>query len=337
MILPDVANGWIWLGFTIFIIIALSMDTFLLSKKHAHMHDSMRVALSWSLLWILCALVFNVLLWAYLYYTTNSYIADEVALDFLTGYLIEKTLSVDNLFAFYLIFDQFRIPAAYQHRIFSYGIWSAIVFRLLLILVGTWLVAHFHWLLYVMGVFLLLTGIKMFFVANKKNDLYASRTYQWLKRWLRVTDELDGQNFFVRKFPPDTDVQKEGKKVTIKKPLLYATPLFIVLIFIEISDLIFAFDSIPAIFAITTDPFIVWTSNIFAILGLRALYFLLSGMVARFHLLKYGIALVLIFVGLKMVIAPWVSISVELSLGMIALILILFTWLSLKIPPKGSS
>jgi tellurite resistance protein TerC len=221
-----------------------------------------------------------------------------------------------------MIFNQFRIPPAYQHRIFSYGIWSAIIFRLILILLGSWLVTRFHWLIYIMGIFLLLTGIKMFFASKEKNDLYSSWLYQAIKRWFRITDKFDGQKFFVRK-PSHAGV-----------PVLYATPLFIALIFIEFSDLVFAFDSIPAIFAITRDPFIVWTSNIFAILGLRALYFLLSGMVTRFHLLKYGIALILVFVGLKMISEPWVHVSVEFSLGVIFIILLSFTVLSIKIKQR---
>ncbi len=361
------ANAWIWFGFSIFIIIALSVDTFLFSKKHARVHESFRMALSWSLIWVLCALIFNGLLWIYLYYTANLHVADEIALDFLTGYLIEITLSIDNLFAFYLIFEQLQIQNANQQRIFSYGIWSAIILRLLLILFGTWLVIHFHWILYLMGVFLMLTGVKMMFVSHKKNDLKTSRLFKWLKRCIRITDEFHGQRFFIRKVEiPAEGVQGEASlrgaffatkqsrndthtldcfvaknaprnDGTIRKDYLYATPLFIALIFIEACDLIFAFDSIPAIFAITTDPFIVWASNIFAIIGLRAMYFLLSGMIVRFHLLKYGVALILVFVGLKMVIAPWTGISVGLSLGIISGILLLFTGLSMVIRPNKAT
>lgn len=331
---PDIASIWIWLSFSVFIIIALGSDTFLLSKKHIHIHDSMQVALIWSLVWISSAFIFNFLLWLYLYHAYNPLIANKVALDFLTGYLIEKSLSIDNLFAFYLIFDQFRIPSAYQHRVFSYGIWSAIVFRLILILLGSWLISHFHWLLYLMGGFLFLTGIKMFFASSQTHDLLASRLFNWLKKQIRMTDEFDGQRFFIKKYLPVSTNNTQSTNL-LPKPIYYATPLFIALIFIEISDLIFAFDSIPAIFAITTDPFIVWSSNIFAILGLRALYFLLAGMVARFHLLKYAIALILIFVGFKMLVEPWITISVGFSLSIISLILILFTWLSLKINSRS--
>ncbi len=310
----DIGNVWVWAGFAVFLVIALSVDTFIMGKENLSPHKSMRIALAWSLFWIACALVFNVILYFYLYVVDNSYIAKEVSIDFFTGYLIEKSLSVDNLFAFYLIFNQFKIPVQYQHRVFSYGIWSAIFMRLGLILVGTWLIVNFHWLLYVMGVVLLLTGIKMIIVAarhTKEEDLHDSWTYKVLARFLRVTTEFQGHNFFLR-----------------KNQLLYATPLFAALIFVEISDVIFALDSIPAIFAITTDPFIVWSSNIFAILGLRAMYFLLAGMIHRFSLLKYGIALILVFVGAKMIASIWIAIPVEISLAVIAGLLTLFCLLS---------
>ena len=200
---------------------------------------------------------------------------------------------------------------------FSYGIWSAIFLRLLLILFGTWLVSEFHWTLYLMGAFLLLTGIRMIVIGGKDENFADRKMIKWMKRWFRITPELHGNQFFVS-----------------INGLLYVTPLLIGLIFIEISDLIFAFDSIPAIFAITTDPFIVWSSNIFAILGLRALYFLLAGMIMRFHLLKYGIALILIFVGSKMLLAPWFHLSTLTSLSIIVGILLLFISLSLSAERK---
>jgi tellurite resistance protein TerC len=183
--------------------------------------------------------------------------------------------------------------------------------RLLLILAGSWLIIHFHWLLYVMGVFLLLTGIKMLYSSHEEKNLRESMTFRFLQRFFRITNEFHDQHFFVR-----------------ENLLLCATPLFVALIFIEISDLIFALDSIPAIFAITTDPFIVWSSNIFAILGLRAMYFLLAGMISRFSLLKYGIALILVFVGAKMIVAPWIVIPVEWSLLVILGILVVFCGLN---------
>lgn len=307
----DIANGWVWFGFTVFLVFALSVDTFILDKKHARPHESMRAALIWSAIWISTALIFNALLWFYLYETQSTVIANTKSLEFFTGYLIEKTLSLDNLFVFYVIFAHLRIPNELQQRVFSYGIWSAIVLRLGIILIGTWLITHFHWILYVMGAFLLLTGIRMLVAKEKEKDLADSLVIAGIKRVFRVTHELDGNKFFIK-----------------KNALYYATPLFVALIFIEISDIVFAVDSIPAIFAITQDPFIVWSSNIFAILGLRAMYFLLSRVIARFHLLKYGIALILVFVGFKMVVAPWFEISSIYSLFTIASILLFFTWLS---------
>jgi len=296
-------SPWIWVGFTIFLIIALTVDTWLVTRAKKPSPNLIRAAIKWTLFWISAALVFNVIVWFYLGHTK--------ALEFFTGYLIEKSLSVDNLFVFYMVFKQFRIPQEYQHRIFSYGIWGAVIMRLLVILAGTALVQNFHWLLYVMGVFLLLTGVKIFFSKDEEKDLADTLAIKIFKKFMRVTSEFDGHHFVIR---------KEG--------LLYATPLLVALFFIESSDLIFALDSIPAIFAITTDPFIVWTSNIFAILGLRALYFLLSGMITKFRLLKYGIALILIFVGVKMVIEPWVHVPVIVSLSVIISILVSFAALS---------
>ncbi|OGT55939.1 MAG: hypothetical protein A3F43_02740 [Gammaproteobacteria bacterium RIFCSPHIGHO2_12_FULL_42_10] len=299
---------WAWIGFSFFLIIMLAIDGHVVNRSKYSAHRSMRHALLWTLVWVAMALLFNFIFWRYLLATTSAKFANEQALNFLTGYIIEKSLSIDNLFVFYMVFHQLRIPLAYQQRVFSYGIWSAVVLRLLLILMGSWLVAHFHWALSVMGVFLFATGIKTLLVHEDERDLSLSKFSHWTKKFFRATHEFHGKRFFIK-----------------KNKLLYVTPLFIALIFIEFSDIVFALDSIPAIFAITTDPFIVWTSNIFAILGLRALYFLLAGMIKRFDVLKYAIALILIFVGLKMLIMPWVAISVGVSLCIIASILLLFT------------
>lgn len=311
--MTGIANAWVWAGFSIFLITALSIDTMLVKKKGARIAKSMRTALMWTLLWISLALFFNAILWISLYLERGSAIANEKALAFLTGYIIEKSLSVDNLFVFYMIFHQFHIPPAYQQRVFSYGIWGAIIMRLLLILIGSWLIIHFHWILYLMGGFLLLTGLKMFWMDdnNDASKLITNKLILFLKPHLRITHELQDQQFFIRK---DT--------------VLYATPLFLTLIFIEIADLIFALDSIPAIFAITTDPFIIWTSNIFAILGLRAMYFLLIGVVDKFYLFKYAIALILVYVGIKMIMAIWYPIPVGVSLLIIVSILIIFSMIS---------
>ena len=305
-------NIWLWIGFSLFIILALSFDTFLSDKNIIKPSQSIRAAIYWSLFWICLSLLFNAVLWICVYSKYGMALANKKGLDFLTGYLIEKTLAFDNLFAFYIIFKQFKIPVQYQQRVFSYGIWSAIILRLIFILVGVWLIEQFHWVLYLMGAFLLFTGIKMFFAHEKEKDFTDTVVLRTLRRFLRITRELHEEHFFIR-----------------LNHLIYVTPLFIALVFIEISDVIFALDSIPAIFAITTDPFIVWSSNIFAILGLRALYFLLAGLANEFRLIKYGVALILVFVGCKMLVERWVHISGVVSLIIVAVILFIFTLLSI--------
>ncbi len=309
-LLGHTVSPLVWVGFILFVIFALSIDTFFLNERY-HPQHSLKMALFWSVLWVCCALVFNLILWRYCYVTQGLAAANKIALDFFTGYLLEKSLSVDNLFAFYMIFTQLRIPFSHQHRVFSYGIWGAIIMRLFFILTLGFLVVKYHWIIYVMGVFLVITGTHMLLtIEQEERNLSDSRIMFFLKRVLRVTD-LHGQAFVVR-----------------IKGLYYITPLFIALIFVELSDLIFAIDSIPAIFAITTDPFIVWSSNIFAILGLRALYFLVVGMVTRLHLLKYGLALILVYIGLKMSLSYWIKIPVGISLLIIVTILSLFIGLS---------
>ena len=311
--MSDIHNIGLWIGFSIFLVVALIIDAIVMRNQHARPNESIKAAVLWSLVWIASALIFCVILWLVLLNTAGAVIAHEKALNFLAGYLIEKSLSVDNLFVFFLIFNQLKIPQSLQQRVFSYGIWGAIIFRLLLIISGSYLLHRFHWLLYVMGAFLLFTGIKMFFASEHENDLKEGKLFQFVQKHCRITPEFDQEHFFVK-----------------KNKLWYATPLFMALILIEFSDLVFAFDSIPAIFAVTTDPFIVWSSNIFAILGLRALYFLLAGVVNRLQFLKFGIALILVFVGVKLIISPWILIPVTVSLTIILTVLILFTWVSIR-------
>jgi len=315
--MQGIASVWLWIGFCLFVIFALSVDTFFIDRRKNLRPRSVKASLYWTAAWISCAFIFAAFLWFYLNQTATRALANQKTLEFVTGYLIEESLSIDNLFVFFLIFHQFRIPAVNQRHVFSYGIWSAIVFRLVLILLGTWLVAKVDWVLYIFGAFLLLTGVKIFFFEREEKDLASGFIFRWLKKHIRITDTLHGDSFFIR-----------------QNGLLYATPLLLALIFIEIGDLIFALDSIPAIFAITLDPFIVWTSNIFAILGLRALYFSLAHMVDRFRLLKYGIATILIFVGIKMLIAHWLKIPIIFSLGFIIGILGSFILISLLLPVK---
>lgn len=268
-------------------------------------------ALLWTMFWVILAILFNGLLWVYHYLTANIIVANKQALDFFTGYIIEKSLSLDNLFAFVIIFQQLKIPSTLQPRVLFYGIFGAIFMRLLMIFAGITIISYFHWVLYLMGTFLLITGIRIIIFKEKKfKNIY---TMKFINKFFRVQHELTGNQFFVK-----------------KNGLYYVTPLFIALIFIEISDLIFATDSIPAIFAITQNSFIVWSSNIFAILGLRTLYFYLAHALNDYHLLKYGLASILVYVGTKMLIEPWLSIPTPISLGIIIIILIIFITLSRK-------
>ncbi|MBS1144978.1 MAG: TerC family protein, partial [Proteobacteria bacterium] len=244
-------------------------------------------------------------------------LANQKALEYITGYLIEKSLAIDNVFVWLMLFSFFAIPLELQKRVLVLGVLGAIVMRTIMIFAGVWLITQFHWLLYVFGAFLLFTGIKMWWFADATPDLANNPVINWIRRHMKVTDELHGERFFITK-------EDTGKLVR------YATPLFLVLVLVEFSDLIFAVDSIPAIFAITTDPFIVLTSNIFAILGLRAMYFLLADMADRFSLLKYGLAIVLMFIGVKMLLIDLYKIPVAVSLGVVAAIIATSIVLSLK-------
>jgi tellurite resistance protein TerC len=306
-------SAWMWIGFSVFLIIALSIDTLVIGKYRARSKETWRAALYWTLFWVALSLLFNILLWVFLRQVEEPQIANELALNFLTAYLVEKSLSLDNLFVFYLVFQHFQVPVNLQHRVLTYGIWGAVILRLIFIVMGIWLISMFHWLLYVMGAFLCYTGLKIMFMEEKDQDLADTMIIKYSKKFFRVTHEFSGEQFFVR-----------------KHKLLYATPLFIALIVVELSDLVFAVDSIPAVLSIVRNPFIVWSSNIFAILGLRAMYFLLARMVEQLVLLKYGVALILIFVGVKMLIEHWLVIPSSISLCIIAVVIIVFTLLSLQ-------
>ncbi len=311
MEIESIGSWWMWLGFIVFVLAMLAVDLFLLGGKIAH-KVSFKEALSWSIVWVTLALLFNALLWWYLDGHMGRAFANEKALEFFTGYLIEKSLAVDNIFVFLMIFSYFAVPPEYQRRVLIYGVLGAIVMRAAMILLGAALIIKFHWILYFFGLFLLATGIKMFYFADQKIDLKKNLLLRWMRRHMNIADEYLGEKFFI-----------------IKKGIHYATPMFLVLVLIEFSDLVFAIDSIPAIFAITTDPFIVFTSNIFAILGLRAMYFLLADVAPRFYLLKYGLALVLIFIGLKMLIVDIYKIPVLLALGVVATIITVSVILSI--------
>ncbi len=242
--------------------------------------------------------------WYYLNETAGRAVADTQALAFLTGYLIEKALAVDNVFVWLMLFSYFAVPANLQRRVLIYGVLGAIVLRTIMIFAGSWLVSQFQWLLYLFGAFLLFTGIKMALAKEDDSAIGDKPLVKWLRSRLRMTDSLEGERFFVR-----------------RNGILFATPLVLVLILVELSDVIFAVDSIPAIFAVTTDPFIVLTSNLFAIMGLRAMYFLLANVAERFSMLKYGLSVILVFIGIKMLIIDFFHIPIGVSLGVVAGIL----------------
>jgi tellurite resistance protein TerC len=298
-----IGTPFAWLGFAVFVVLALAVDLGALRRKGPHVVGA-REALLWSAAWVALALVFDAVLWWWLQQRMPLAEANRLATEFLTGYLVEKSLAVDNIFVFLLLFTYFRVPPASQARVLSYGVLGAILLRALLIAVGALLLARFHWILYVFGAFLLLTGLKMFWAAGQQPDLGANPVLRWLQARLPMAPGYAGEAWWVGR----------GKARRY-------TPLFLVLLMVAVTDIVFAVDSIPAIFAITTDPFIVLTSNVFAVLGLRALYFLLAGMAERFHLLSYGLAAVLVFVGGKMLLADVFKLPVLVSLAAVVVLI----------------
>ncbi len=311
-----IGNVWMWLGFGLFVVVALAVDLLVLDQKKGQKVSSKEAAI-WSLIWVSLSFVFAGLLWWYLGQAYDPAFAKLKTTEFLTGYLIEKSLSVDNIFVFLMIFTFFAVPEELQRRALVIGVILAIVLRIVMILLGAWLVAQFHWVLYIFGAFLLFTGVKMLIFADAEPDLNTNPLLRWIRGHVKLTDNFQGDHF---------SIIKDGVK--------YFTPLFVVIVMIGVTDVVFAVDSIPAVFAITQDPFIVMTSNIFAILGLRALYFLLADLAGRFHLLSYGLALVLIFVGTKMLIVDFYKIPIFVSLAVVGMILLVSVGLSWLIKPK---
>lgn len=299
-----VGTPLLWGGFAVVVVIMLAIDLFLQGRRGVHTM-TMKQAAAWSLVWVTLSLLFNAAFWWYLVQTEGRAVADPQALAFLTGYLIEKSLAVDNVCVWLMLFSYFSVPPALQRRVLVYGVLGAIILRTVMIFAGTWLITQFDWILYLFGAFLLFTGVKMALAKEDNSGIGDRPLVRWLRGHLRMTDTIENEHFFVR-----------------KKGLLYATPLLLVLILVELSDVIFAVDSIPAIFAVTTDPFIVLTSNLFAILGLRAMYFLLSGVAERFSMLKYGLAVILVFIGIKMLIVDFYHIPIAISLGVVFGILV---------------
>lgn len=325
VLFPFAEYWWFYASFLGFVCVLLALD---LGVFHREAHEvRFKEAATWSVVWVSLALVFNYLFYQYALWKfpqdprlaglDHAALAWKAGLEFLTGFIVEKSLAVDNIFIFVVVFGFFAIPPKYQHRILFYGIIGALIFRAIFIALGSVLM-QYKWVVLLFGAFLILTGIKMFFAPDKQIDPSKNFVIRLLKKFLPVTSEIDGQKFFVR---------REGT--------LYATPLFLALVFVEVTDIIFAVDSVPAIFALTSEPLIVFTSNVFAILGLRALYFLLAGVYHKFHMLKYGLGIVLVFVGLKMV---WLNdlfggkFPVSWSLGIIISIIGASVALSLMFP-----
>ncbi|MDD2664896.1 MAG: TerC family protein [Dechloromonas sp.] len=310
--METIGNVWLWTSFGSIVLVMLAIDLFLVGGGKQH-RVSIREAATWSGIWVSVSFLFAAGLWWYLDGAAGRELANQKTLEFITGYLIEKSLAVDNVFVWLMLFAFFGIPLELQKRVLIYGVLGAILMRTAMIFAGAWLIAQFHWILYLFGAFLLVTGIKMWWFANEQPDLANNPLLKWLRGHMKITERLHGERFIVH---------QDG--------IRYVTPLFLALVLVEISDLIFAVDSIPAIFAITGDPFIVLTSNIFAILGLRAMYFLLADMAGRFSLLKYGLAAVLVFIGVKMLLIDLYKIPIGFSLAVVATFIGISIALSLR-------
>ena len=314
--MDTIAPAWLWAFFVVSVLVALFVDFVVLKKQGAH-SVSVKEALNWSAVWVALSFAFNGLFWWAVYQDHGSAVAHEKSMEFLTGYLIEKSLAVDNIFVFLMIFTYFAVPPEFQKRVLMIGIIGAIVLRTAMILLGSWLIAEFHWVLYVFGAFLVATGLKMWWAAGQEADLESNPALKLLRRLMPVSRQFDGERFFT---------VENGRRI--------ATPLLLVIALVGLTDVIFAVDSIPAIFAITTDPFIVLTANIFAILGLRAMYFLLAAVAVKFHLLSYGLAVILVFIGTKMMLIDLVKIPVAVSLGVVVAILAITMFASVKTAPR---
>ena len=317
--METIGSPFLWLVFAGVVVVALLADLVLM--RHGGPHKvTFKEAAWWSIGWVALALAFNAWLW---WHAGERFGAEEggrIGMEFLTGYLVEKALAVDNIFVFLMIFGYFAVPEIQRQRVLVIGIIGAIVLRAILIFAGALLLSRFHWILYFFGAFLLFTGIKMALAAGKEPDLEANPALRWMRGHLKLTDGYHGNAF---------SIVRDGAR--------WFTPLFVVVALVAVTDVIFAVDSIPAIFAITEDPFIVLTSNVFAVLGLRAMFFLLQGMADRFHLLPYGLALILIFIGAKMLLIDVYKIPVAASLGVVAVILAGVVVLSLRHPAKADS
>ncbi|WP_411687189.1 TerC family protein [Acinetobacter indicus] len=311
--MESIGNIWLYLAFFAIVMVMLAID-FLGFKHKEGQTVQVRTAAYWSIAWVSVAMLFGGGLWLYLNQTAGLDVANTKVMEYLAGYLLEKSLAIDNVFVWLMIFAAFAIPPALQRKILLYGVLGAIVLRTIFIFIGAWFVQEFSWILYLFGAFLVYTGFKFLRGQDDEDsNIEDMAILKWLRKHMRITPQLEGSRFFVR---------KEG--------LLWATPLFLVLILVEASDVIFAVDSIPAIFAVTSDPFIVLTANLMAILGLRAMFFLLAGAATKMHYLPYGLGIILVFIGFKMLMLDVFHMPIWISLSFIVIVLAITAWLSIR-------
>ena len=317
--METIGNLWLYLAFFGLVTVMLIVD-FLGFKQKQGQEVKIKTAAYWSMAWVSVAVLFGGGLWLYLQQTAGVAIANTKVMEYFAGYLLEKSLAIDNVFVWLMIFAAFAIPLALQRKILLYGVLGAIVLRTIFIFIGAWFVQEFSWVLYIFGAFLVYTGFKFLKGHEEDPNIEDMAILKWLRKHIRITPKLEGDKFFVR-----------------QNGLLWATPLFLVLILVEASDVIFAVDSIPAIFAVTSDPFIVLTANLMAILGLRAMFFLLAGSASKMHYLPYGLGLILLFIGFKMLMLDVFHMPIWISLGFIVITLAITAWLSIRYNKKQES
>ena len=317
--METIGNLWLYLAFFGLVTVMLIVD-FLGFKQKQGQEVKIRTAAYWSMAWVSVAVLFGGGLWFYLQQTAGIAIANTKVMEYFAGYLLEKSLAIDNVFVWLMIFAAFAIPPALQRKILLYGVLGAIILRTIFIFIGAWFVQEFSWVLYIFGAFLVYTGFKFLKGHEEDPNIEDMAILKWLRKHIRITPKLEGDKFFVR-----------------QNGLLWATPLFLVLILVEASDVIFAVDSIPAIFAVTSDPFIVLTANLMAILGLRAMFFLLAGSASKMHYLPYGLGLILLFIGFKMLMLDVFHMPIWISLGFIVITLAITAWLSIRYNKKQES
>ncbi|NNP73696.1 hypothetical protein A7P53_13980 [Acinetobacter defluvii] len=311
--MESIGNSWLYLAFFAIVAVMLLID-FLGFRQKEGQEVQLKTAAYWSIAWVSVATLFGAGLWLYLQQTVGISIANAKTMEYFAGYLLEKSLAIDNVFVWLMIFAAFAIPPALQRKILLYGVLGAIILRTIFIFIGAWFVQEFSWILYIFGAFLVYTGFKFLKGQDEEDsNIEDMAMLKWLRKHMRITPQLEGAKFFVR-----------------QNGLLWATPLFLVLILVEASDVIFAVDSIPAIFAVTNDPFIVLTANLMAILGLRAMFFLLAGSASKMHYLPYGLGIILVFIGFKMLMLDVFHMPIWISLGFIVVVLAITAWLSIR-------